>query len=241
MAGMREIWYEGESHLEDVFSALSNNAVLVDLGSVFAVVSLPTTQGVSQMNSIKRRLPNKYYGSIVGDVKKFIQHSKGSDELKNKLITAALKGEFNNTFIRLPWPEESFSTEIVNLGTHQGLILSEPFKSFALELEGEITKREGKHGSSSKFNWLLGSSANLSGDPNGSITSLQDALSFGEQRGIKLLIRFEIDSGNYEKGSFPIIECTEKSYTVRREGPGINRIRENMEKLGLSQFIERTS
>ena len=70
---------------------------------------------------------------------------------------------------------------------------------------------------------------------------ISPSINSGEQRGIKLLIRFEIDSGNYEKGSFPIIECTEKSYTVRREGPGINRIRENMEKLGLSQFIERTS
>jgi len=237
---MREILYERKSHLTDVFNALSNNAVLLDMGSVFAVVSLPTTQGVSQMNSIKRRLPNKYYGSIVGDVKKFIQHSKGSEELKNKLITAGLKGELNNTFIRLPWAEESFSTAIAHLGTHQGLILSEPFKSFALDIEGKIAQREGKRSSTPEFNWLLGSSANISGDTKGSITALDDALNFGKQRGIELLIRFDIDSEKYEKGSFPIIECTEKSYVVRREGPGINRIRKNMEKLGLSESIERT-
>ena len=238
---MREIWYERESHLTDVFDALSKNAVLVDLGSVFAVVSLPTTQGVSHMNSIKRRLPNKYYGSLVGNVEKFIQHSKGSEELKNRLITAGLKGELNNTFIRLPWAEESFSPEIVHLGTHQGLILSEPFKSFAFDLEGKITHLKSDNRMNSGFNWLLGSSANLSGDPNGSITALEEALNFGEQRGMELLIRFNIDSEKYEKGSFPIIECTEKSYVVRREGPEVNRIRKNMEKLGLSESIERTS
>jgi len=238
---MRELYYNRESHLTEVFNALSKNAVLVDLGSVFAVVSMPTTKGVNHMNAIKKRLPNKYYGSIVGDVKKFIQHSKGSDELKNKLITATLKGELNNTFIRLPWAKESFSTEIVNLGTHQGLILAEPFKSFALDMEGEITQREERHSANSTFNWLLGSSANISGDPNGSITTMDKALSFGEQRGIELLIRFEIDSNHFEKGSFPIIECAEKSYRVWREGPGINRIRKNIEKLGLSQVIERSS
>ena len=237
---MRTILYNRESHLTDVFNALSNNAVLVDLGSVFALVSMPTAKGVSQMNAIKNRLSNKYYGSLVGDVKKFIQHSKGSDELKNKLVTAGLSGELNNAFIRLPWAEESFSTEIVHLGTHQGLVLSEPFKSFALDLERETLHREGSP-SNPKFNWLLGSSANISGDPNGSITTLDKALSFGEQRGIELLIRFEVDSEKFEKGSFPIIECTEKSYRVCREGPGINRISKNMEKLGLSQVIERSS
>ena len=72
---MRELYYNRESHMTEVFNALSKNAVLVDLGSVFAVVSMPTTKGVNHMNAIRKRLPNKYYGSIVGDVKKFIQHS----------------------------------------------------------------------------------------------------------------------------------------------------------------------
>lgn len=220
-------------HSKEVYAALSRNAILVDLGAVFALVALPTSEGVHQLNTIKNRLPNKQYGSMVGCFNEFIKQAKVSNELKEKLMIASSRGGLYNTFIRLSWSNEVFSPEIICGGTHQGLLLSEPNASFVRDMERRFSEENKER----TFTWLLCSSANLSGDPDGSITTLERAMHFGENRGIELLVRFEMDEESGEKGSFPIVECSEKGFSVKREGPGTNRIIESLSSSGLSQLI----
>ena len=63
------------------------------------------------------------------------------------------------------------------------------------------------------------SSANISGDPHGSITSKQKALEFAKSRNIKLFVHSKLNA--LEQGSYPIFSI-KHNLQVKIERKGLN-------------------
>ena len=64
----------------------------------------------------------------------------------------------------------------------------------------------------------LCTSANLSGDPRGTITDEARAAAFARDRGVRLWIRAPRDVD--ARGSYPVFSLSNEGFTVERDGPG---------------------
>jgi uncharacterized membrane protein (DUF373 family) len=56
---MREIAIESSVQSKEIFDFLKAGPILIDLGCVYALISLPTSRGKQQLDSLKSRLPGK--------------------------------------------------------------------------------------------------------------------------------------------------------------------------------------
>ena len=231
---MVELIYSSPSDAPLIFNELKTGAIMVHLGNVYAIVALPTEKGVKQIDRLKKRLPGKSYGSMVHDLRRFIDHSNLTSSDADAFIKNR-NSSIENCFLRLPWVN-SVPEQLTMNGTHQGLILQEPFKSFAREIE-KLIEKEILEDQLIGFHWLICSSANISGDPKGSITNYDGAIKFGTDQEIPLLVKFKIDNSKYSHGSFPIFSIQNGCFSLTRNGPYEEENRLKLAKLGFREII----
>lgn len=230
---MKVIFFDAQKDVDRVYQQFSSGAVLMDLGNVFALIGLPTVEGVSYLNEAKKRLSGKSYGSMVGSSLDFVSSSK-LDNSSKELLNSNLK-DLGGCFLRLPWKSGN-ETELMMNGTHQGLIMDEPYRSFCLLME-ERMKEDKTLNFFSEFRWLICSSANISGAISGSITKENEALKFGIDRDIGLLVKFKNKNITGDKGSFPIYSIDNGSFKMERTGPNADEIRKRLIDMGFLELI----
>lgn len=215
--------------LKKVARALQQGAIVVDLNHVFAVVALPNAQGVDSMSAVKNRKAGKSYGSLISDARGFVEESQLDEKTKVSLTNSLVEGALDDAFVRLPW-RDSENDALVMSGTHQGLKTTEPVLSFCRSLEERLIRNE----EGFMMNRLICSSANISGDPRGSITDRNEALQFAQDRGVGLFVEFDFPTTDVETGSFPIFSFQHMAFSVERQGPGWGEIQQRLLERGFS-------
>lgn len=229
---MKLINFSKDSDIEMVVDALCKGAIIVDLNNVFAVVALPNKKGVDFLNHVKNRKPGKCYGSLISDASQFVNSSILDSDTKFRLTNCLEQGILDNSFVRIPWNDTVISQLIMN-GTHQGLKTTEPILSFCHLIE----KRLIQNGDDFMIKSLICSSANISGDPKGSITDRGEAIQFGRDRGVDLFVEFDFPNTEVESGSFPIFSFQNMTFSIERKGPGYREIESLLSQSGFSKII----
>jgi len=229
---MKLINFSKDSDIEMVGDALCKGAIIVDLNNVFAVVALPNKKGVDFLNHVKNRKPGKCYGSLISDANQFVNSSILDSDTKFRLTNCMEQGILDNSFVRIPWNDSENSQLIMN-GTHQGLKTTEPILSFCHLIE----KRLIQNGDDFMIKSLICSSANISGDPRGSITDRSEAIQFGRDRGVDLFVEFDFPNTEVESGSFPIFSFQNMTFSIERKGPGYREIESLLSQSGFSKII----
>jgi len=229
---MKIVHFSKDPDINAVVDALCQGAIVVDLNHVFAVVALPNERGAESLSVVKNRKPGKCYGSLITDVHPFLNNSILDPETKSRLTHCMVHGILDNAFVRMPWGNSENPHLTLN-GTHQGLKTTEPILSFCRLIEQHLIQ----HGDGFMMENLICSSANISGDPRGSITERIDAIQFGEKRGVSLFVEFDFPKTDVEPGSFPIFSFQNMSFSVARTGPRCNEIQSQLLLNGFSQVI----
>jgi hypothetical protein len=219
-----EIWEPGV--LEACTHALNSfPVVMIQFPEVFGLMSMPNKEGVAGLNRVKSRLPNKLYGSVIGDLEKFLaMHSESGQT--SYLSDEADIHKLNGSIIRIRIDESQRSSPACLNGTHQGLLLQEGairelFRSLERAFESNVDPALFL---GHAFSAPLCTSANVSGHPNGSITEIESARNFGQKMGIPLLIRCSESDAVQEKGSYPVLSLEKDGIIIERKGPGLDRI-----------------
>ncbi|MBT6515086.1 MAG: hypothetical protein HOK65_09965 [Crocinitomicaceae bacterium] len=232
---MREIAVQSPAQSKEIFDYLKAGPILLDLGCVYALVALPTSSGKLGLDTLKIRLPGKNYGSMISDFALFIKESDLDEAVKSTLLSPQNQNRLVGSFIRLPWKRSEELNAFTKNGTHQGLIVPEPIRSFCGKMENHFLEGKLNH---SGFRRLICTSANISGAPSGSITKLERARIFGEERGVSLLVRFNLEA-NQETGSFPIFSIDNKGYVVERKGPKCLHFETQLKSMGFSEVVQQ--
>ena len=210
---------------------LEHGPFILELPTVFSLVCLPNNTSIDQLNKIKIRGNNKNYGSLIGNLTNFYKlllpeiippSFSGADEL-TKLTGAFIRGKI---------AEQTFNSSTVKNGTHQGLLLEGPIQDLSSAIEVNFREQSDtalyNHRS---YSAPICTSANLSGDPNGSITSLEKALEFAEHRNIELVVTINEKLKKHNRGSYPILWFKENNITIERSGPELSRFRSIIENI----------
>lgn len=214
---MREIEIQDSRSADTVVAALRENVVMIQLPSVFALLAAPNGDGVRWLNAAKSRLPNKIYSSCTGDIERFyamVMPRTLPPELDSVAGLATLTG----AILRVVIAEPDFNTATVRAGTHQSLVLDGPHRQLFQAIEAGLSDAcdlplfAGRTVSAP-----LGSSANISGHPDGSITTWERAYAFGNERGIPLVVRSEF--ADDRQASPTILALLRDRVTVERAGP----------------------
>ena len=229
---MKLINFSRDPFIDTVADALHKGAIIVHLNNVFAVVALPNKKGVDFLNLVKNRKHGKCYGSLISDTHEFVNNSILDSETKFRLTNCLEQGILDNSFIRIPW-NNSGNPQLIMNGTHQGLKTTEPVLSFCHLIEQRLIQKNG----GVMINSLICSSANISGDPRGSITDRALAIQFGKERGIDLFVEFDFPKNKVESGSFPIFSFNEMTFSIERKGPGCHEIESRLSKIGFSKIV----
>lgn len=227
---MKIIQYRPETEIEEIYKALNSGAVIMHLNNVYAVVAIANTHGIVSLDKIKSRRPNKCYGTLVSNPELFLNESDLDNDSVYSLISIIKKGGLKSCFLRLQMSCLKDSELTVN-GTHQGLIVEEPIRGFCARLEAVCFDKKGF------IERLICSSANISGDPKGSITNREEAIKFGKERGAKAFIEFDFTNADVESGSFPIFSFQNMSFSIERKGPGYIEIESLLSQSGFSKII----
>jgi tRNA A37 threonylcarbamoyladenosine synthetase subunit TsaC/SUA5/YrdC len=188
--------------------------LMLEMSSVYALVAPATALGARALDSAKERLPGKTYGSIIGSLVAF----------HGLALQARLPSGFGESE-RIGVAPPEVSTPVVRQGSHQGLLFPEgdPQRQLAIALEAGLAElAEPELFGGLRCSAPLCSSANLSGDPAGSITDEARAAEFARERGVKLWLRGASDPS--ARGSYPIFQLEAEGVTVARDGPGRERI-----------------
>jgi len=208
--------------------------ILVQLPTVFAIVAPPTHQGAQLLDRCKNRLPGKFYSVLIGDLQRFIRLSSGTP-LSDYLLQSGgpdrvrtFKNDLCSTFIRTPVAAETRSSKMICNGTLQGLILGgilerkmRWMEELSASLPDKILDTEQGH-----YCAPIASSCNMSGDPEGSITDFDRALSFAKSRGVELVLT---NRAARDGGSNPIFGIQNDRVETYREGPGVSKKRHLLE------------
>lgn len=201
--------------------------VLLQMPAVQALIAPATRAGVQALSDTKVRLPGKNYGSAIGSLESFSRLARGTSRpsfLESPEAWEALHG----AFFRICIAEPDFASPAVRAGTHQGLLLANgPHRalfeaieqSFAQEVDQTLFDGHG-------YSAPLCTSANLSGDPLGSIVDDERALEFARSRGVRLWVHAESPVVN--GGSYPILSFSRDGARVERTGPELDRILGNL-------------
>ena len=208
--------------LQTILDHVREEAVLLQLPTVYTLVAAPTRQGVEQLNRLKDRLSGKNYGTVMGRCENFLNQAiEGA--LPTYFRSARRLERMQGAFVRTAFTAEDFNSSVIRGGTHQSLILDGIHRQLFCQVEEALVDSMdldlwgGREVSS-----LLCTSANISGDPLGSITDHARAVDFVQQRGIGLLVTCDPDLSSH--GSYPIFEMGADSVSVQREGPGLHRL-----------------
>jgi len=221
----REIHISEPSAIPAVIEVLrsSNPRVMLQMPTVQTLIAPSTQAGVQALNSTKNRLPSKNYGSAIGSVSQF--HALGDPEhLPSEFKNAESLSLLEGAFIRLKVADPQDNSTAIRGGTHQGLLLPRgPHRTLLSELE-EALRSLAEPGlfAGKTYSAPLCTSANLSGDPLGSITDESRAQEFFHSQEIPLWIRCDTATG--EAGSYPILAFDGNYCSIERDGPGRREI-----------------
>ena len=204
---------------------------MLELSSVHALVAPATALGARALDAAKERLPGKTYGSIIGSLDAF--HGLALPErLPSGFGGSERLALFEGAFVRIGVARPEVSTPVVRQGSHQGLLFPEgdPQRQLALALEAGLAElAEPELFGGLRHSAPLCTSANLSGDPAGSITDEARAAEFARERGVGLWLRGAPDPS--ARGSYPIFALEADGVTVARDGPGRERIEARLSRL----------
>ena len=207
-----------------ILTHIQNGPIILELPTVFSIVCLPTSKSIELMNQIKARRAGKNYGSLIGNLEPFyhlLQKEIRSGEFSN--LTDLYK--LNGTFIRGKITHDSFNSETVRNGTHQGLLLTGPLQNLCASIEENFKSiADLELYDNKQYSAPICTSANVSGDPNGSITELNKAIGFAKNRGIELVVTLNKNLKSQQKGSYPIVWLKENELTIERNGPGLDQL-----------------
>lgn len=233
---LRELSIHDAQTISAVLDVLHSKeaVVMLQMPAVYVLLAPATQKGVQALNCTKLRLPQKNYGTAIGDIQPF--HAMASPgalpaELKHAEDLNCLTG----AFIRFAIGRSTFNSAAVRGGTHQGVLVEEgAHRDLFRAVEQSFAKQAdptlfcGHH-----FTAPLCTSANLSGDALGSITDWNRAYHFAQQRRLSLVVRCE--EAQAENGSYPIFYFKDDQVTIERHGPGEEEI---MQRLPERLFAE---
>ena len=202
----------------------SESIIMMEMPAVFILVAPATRRGIEALHRAKTRLPGKNYGTAIGNLDNF--HAlAGEDSLPQGLQSAEEFKLLTGAFIRVALGPDDYQSPLVRHGRHQGLLTPDSLQRQLFRDIEESFRHLAEPGlfNGHHFTAPLCTSANISGDPLGSITDLQRALDFGRDRNIPLLLRGEPASG--ETGSYPIFSLHRHRISIERHGPGEDLIK----------------
>ena len=217
-------------HHPDTFDvaieAIHQGPIIVQLPTVFVLMAAPTSKGAAQLNEAKKRLPGKNYGTAIGSLPDFVaQAIPGS--LPEGFSSPDDFVKMTGTFIRVQFRDKNFQSPTVLNGTHQGLLLegvyAELFKAIEHSFAGSAPDKIWDY---NNYSAPLCTSCNVSGDPEGSITTLDKALHFAREKKIPFFIKGHPSPGAL--GSYPIFGYERHQVAIHREGPHLNAFKEKI-------------
>lgn len=194
--------------------------IIVQFPTVFALLAAPTSRGAAQLDVIKKRLPNKQYGTVIGSLTNFIAQAECT-RLPAAFSSARQYADLAGTFIRLPFRNATFQSRAIKNGTHQGLLLSGTYADLTTKIEASFAGyTPDKLWDYVNYGAPLGTSCNVSGDADGSIVTLDKALNFAKARGIRLFLTATQSAD--QRGSYPILGFEKQCVTIHRNGPNLD-------------------
>ncbi len=208
----------------------ANPVFLLRMPAVYALVAPPTVRGARALDAVKQRLPGKTDGSMIGARAAFRGRAAPAAHPPAFAEADALSC-FEDAVVRLRLQGPPNSTAVVRDGSHQGLLFGAgAHRDFALGLEAGLTDaREPELFGGSVYTVALCTSANLSGDPQGSIVDESRAAAFAQERGVQRWVR--APEGEGVPGSYPVFSLSSDGCTVERDGPGRARIERRVQEL----------
>ncbi|WP_373550042.1 hypothetical protein [Haliscomenobacter sp.] len=217
---LREISILDQEAIPAALEALHSKegVLLLQMPAVFVLLAPATKKGVESLNQTKLRLPQKNYGTAIGDIQKF--HALASPgSLPHELKRAEDLNRLTGAFIRFAIGRSNFNSAAVRAGTHQGVLVDGPHRDLFKAVEQSFAHQaDPALFCGHTFSAPLCTSANLSGDSLGSITDWDRAYRFARQRHLSVVIRCEAAQG--ENGSYPIFYFKDNQATIERHGPG---------------------
>jgi tRNA A37 threonylcarbamoyladenosine synthetase subunit TsaC/SUA5/YrdC len=208
--------------LQTILDHVREEAVLLQLPTVYTLVAAPTRQGVEQLNRLKDRLSGKNYGTVMGRCNRFLDQTL-EGALPHYFRSASHLERMQGAFVRAAFTSADFNSPVIRSGTHQSLILDGIHRKVFRQVEQALAdSMDLQLWGGREVSSLLCTSANISGDPLGSITDHDRAVDFARQRGIRCMVTCEPDHSS--QGSYPIIEMGSDSISVQRKGPGLGRL-----------------
>jgi tRNA A37 threonylcarbamoyladenosine synthetase subunit TsaC/SUA5/YrdC len=219
---MQIIDIDADGAFETIVKHVRTEAILLQLPTVYTLVAAPTREGVSQLDGLKDRLSGKNYGTVMGSCEKFLSQTL-EQALPPFFRSASRLERMRGAFVRTAFTSEDFNSSVIRGGTHQSLIVDGIHRDLFRRVETALADSiDPELWGGREFSSLLCTSANISGDPLGSITDRVRAVDFVQQRGIGLMVTCE--KARTGLGSYPIFEMSPESISVQREGPGLNRL-----------------
>ena len=117
--------------------ALAYDAVMVQLPAVFVLIAPPTTEGAGWLDRTKTRLPNKNYGTALGDLGSFHRMAVPGT-LPPELDSVEKLRILTGAFIRISVAPPDTDTVMVRGGTHQGVLLEGPHRELFRAVEAGL-------------------------------------------------------------------------------------------------------
>jgi tRNA A37 threonylcarbamoyladenosine synthetase subunit TsaC/SUA5/YrdC len=203
--------------------AIRRDAILVQLPTVYVLLAPATRDGVEWLNRKKRRLPEKNYGTAIGNLERFaamVMPGTLPPELEVPRGLDVLQG----AFIRCRVASPTYNSALVRHGTHQGVLLDGPHQALFAAIEAGLADMcDPEILAGHTYTAPLCTSCNISGHSLGSITEWERARDFAIERRVSLVIRCEPAVGEF--GSYPIFEIERNRISIQREGPRMDEIR----------------
>ena len=219
---MKRIHIEEPGAIETVIEWVRHEAVMLQLPSVYSLAAAPTARGVEQLNLLKNRLSGKNYGTVMGRVDRFLGQAQ-TDAMPKYFREFDRLEELDGAFVRTAFASNDFNSAVIRNGTHQSLILDGIHRKLFVQAEENLSDMMDLDlWGGCEMTSLICTSANLSGDPLGSITDRKRAEAFALERGIGLFVTCEQDTNS--AGSYPIFEFSGNEVSVQRDGPGLDRL-----------------
>ena len=219
---MKRIHIEEPGAIETIIEWVRHEAVMLQLPSVYSLAAAPTARGVEQLNLLKNRLSGKNYGTVMGRVDRFLGQAQ-TDAMPKYFREFDRLEELDGAFVRTAFASNDFNSAVIRNGTHQSLILDGIHRKLFVQAEENLSDMMDLDlWGGCEMTSLICTSANLSGDPLGSITDRKRAEAFALERGIGLFVTCEQDTNS--AGSYPIFEFSGNEVSVQRDGPGLDRL-----------------
>lgn len=219
---MKRIHIEDPGAIDTIIDWIRHEAVMLQLPSVYSLAAAPTSKGVGQLNLLKDRLEGKNYGTVMGKAERFLAQAQ-SGSMPRYFSEFDRLEELEGAFVRTAFASEDFNSAVIRNGTHQSLILDGIHRELFVQAEEKLADMMDLDlWGGCEVTSLICTSANLSGDPLGSITDQKRAEEFARERGIGLFVTCEQDLNS--TGSYPIFEFDGDQVAVRRDGPGLERL-----------------